>query len=71
MSDDLFYTVPEVAHLLRMSCGNVYSLVKDDKIPNLKIGRRYVIPRRLFEEWLVGGLSGYDGLSQFFELEKE
>ena len=71
MNDDLFYTVPEVAHILRMSSGNVYTLVKLDKIPNVKIGRRYVIPRKLFEEWLLGVLPGYDGPAQVLKTEKE
>ena len=71
MSDNLFYTVPEVASILRMSNGNVYTLVKQDKIPNVKIGRRYVIPRKLFNEWLVGSLAGYErplDLSNFVEV---
>lgn len=60
MSDDMFLTVPEVAQILRMSDGNVYTMVKQNRIPNLKIGRRYVIPRKQFNLWLSGNLAGCD-----------
>lgn len=58
MSDDMFLTVPEVARILRMSDGNVYTMVKQNRIPNVKIGRRYVIPRKQFDKWLSGNLAG-------------
>ncbi len=58
MSDDMYLTVPEVARILRMSDGNVYTMVKHNRIPNTKIGRRYVIPRKEFGLWLADNSFG-------------
>lgn len=58
MSDDMYLTVPEVARILRMSDGNVYTMVKQNRIPNVKIGQRYLIPREHFNLWLAGNTFG-------------
>lgn len=46
------YTVLEVAKLLSLSRGNTYAMVRSGEIPALKLGSRWVIPRRRFHEWL-------------------
>jgi excisionase family DNA binding protein len=46
------YTVAEVAHLLSLSRGSTYSLVRSGEIPALKLGGRWVIPKRRFHTWI-------------------
>lgn len=46
------YTVREVAALLSLSLGSTYALVRSGEIPALKLGGRWVIPKKRFHEWL-------------------
>jgi excisionase family DNA binding protein len=46
------YTVTEVAHMLSLSRGSAYQLVRTGEIPALKLGGRWVIPKRRFPIWL-------------------
>lgn len=46
------YTVEEVAHLLSLSRGSTYTLVRTGQIPALKLGGRWVIPKRRLHAWL-------------------
>lgn len=39
-------TVDEVMKMLRLGKNTVYKLLKDDKITNVKVGARYVIPKQ-------------------------
>jgi excisionase family DNA binding protein len=48
----LVYTVPDVQHMLGVSRAVVYEGLHAGIIPCLKLGRRYVIPRKAFHEWL-------------------
>lgn len=54
MTDRAVYTVKEVAHMLSLSLGGTYALVRDGTIPSLKMGGRWVIPKRRFHAWLDG-----------------
>ena len=46
------YTVMQVAYLLNLSRGMTYQYVKEGHIPAQRIGRRWLIPRKRFHEWL-------------------
>jgi excisionase family DNA binding protein len=46
------YTVAEVSHLLSLSRGNTYAMVRTGEIPSKKIGNRWVIPKDRFHAWL-------------------
>lgn len=46
------YTVHEVAQLLSLSLGGTYQLCRSGDIPALKLGNRWVIPKRRFHAWL-------------------
>jgi excisionase family DNA binding protein len=46
------YTVVEVALLLGLSRGSTYALVRSGKIPALRMGGRWIVPRRRFHAWL-------------------
>lgn len=46
------YTVKEVSHLLSLSLGSTYTLVRAGEIPARKMGGRWVVPRERFNTWL-------------------
>jgi excisionase family DNA binding protein len=46
------YTVAEIADLLGLSLGGTYNLVRVGRIPALRMGGRWLIPRRRFHTWL-------------------
>jgi excisionase family DNA binding protein len=46
------YTVIEVADILRLSRGSTYNLVRTGEIPALRLGGRWVVPKRRFHNWL-------------------
>ena len=48
------YTVVQVARMLSMNLGTVYQLLHADVIPAKRLGRRWVIPRKRFHQWLNG-----------------
>lgn len=48
------YTVMEVARLLNLSRGLTYQYLREGLIPATRIGRRWLIPRKRFHEWLDG-----------------
>jgi excisionase family DNA binding protein len=48
------YTVPHVARMLSINVSTVYQLLRDGAIPAKRLGRRWVIPRKRFHEWLDG-----------------
>ncbi|GAA2897918.1 hypothetical protein GCM10010517_62980 [Streptosporangium fragile] len=52
------YTVTEVARLLSLSRGSAYASVRDGTIPALRVGGRWVIPKRRFHTWLDGRTEG-------------
>ncbi|MBG0819320.1 helix-turn-helix domain-containing protein [Planomonospora sp. ID91781] len=52
------YTVAEVARLLSLSRGSAYASVRDGTIPAIRVGGRWVIPKRRFHTWLDGLAEG-------------
>jgi excisionase family DNA binding protein len=52
MTDRAVYTVKEVAHLLSLSLGSTYALVRQGEIPALKMGGRWIVPKKRFHTWL-------------------
>ncbi len=50
-----FYTIDEVADLLRVSKSMVYSMVQGKKLPGIKVGKLVRIPKAGLEEWLKNG----------------
>ncbi|MGW7477125.1 helix-turn-helix domain-containing protein [Nonomuraea muscovyensis] len=53
-TDRAVYTVPEVARLLSLSRGSAYACVRDGTIPAIRVGGRWMIPKRRFHTWLDG-----------------
>ncbi|HEX6497799.1 MAG TPA: helix-turn-helix domain-containing protein [Micromonosporaceae bacterium] len=52
MTGRAVYTVTEVAELLSLSRGSAYALVRSGDIPAVRLGGRWVIPKRRFHAWL-------------------
>ena len=46
------YTVSQVARMLNMNLGTIYQLLRNGVIPAKRLGRRWVISRNRFHEWL-------------------
>lgn len=46
------YSVKEVAELLDISTGTAYAWVRSGQLPARKLGAKWVIPKRAFNEWL-------------------
>lgn len=51
-SNRAVYTVPEVAELLSLSRGSAYAMLRTGEIPAIRLGSRWVIPKRRFHAWL-------------------
>ena len=52
--DTLTYTVDEVAALLGIARSVAYEAVRNGSIPATRIGRRWLVPRHRFHDWLDG-----------------
>ncbi len=59
--DRAVYTVKEVARLLSVSLGGTYALVREGRIPAIKLGGRWVIPKKRFHTWLEESTTPDDG----------
>jgi excisionase family DNA binding protein len=56
--EPLTYTVDEAAVLLGVARSVAYEGVRNGTIPATRVGRRWLIPRRRFHEWLDGRSTG-------------
>jgi len=52
MEDKMVYTPQEVANILNVSIWKTYDLIHQKIVPAIRIGRKFIIPRERFEEWL-------------------
>lgn len=53
LSEHLLLTVPETAHVLRISRNLTYELLRQRTLPFVRLGRRVLIPRQALEEWIT------------------
>jgi excisionase family DNA binding protein len=53
--EPLVLTPKETAKLLRISRGSCYEALKANVIPNVRVGKRFLVPRHALMEWLNGG----------------
>lgn len=51
-ADRLALRPGKVAELLDVSKDTVYDLIHSGRLPAIKIGRRFVVPKRSLEEWI-------------------
>jgi excisionase family DNA binding protein len=52
MPESAFLTVTEAASLLGISRNSAYELVRQKRLPHIRLGRSVRIPRRIFERWI-------------------
>ena len=45
-------SVAEVAETMGICRSKVYTLIRDSNLPHIKVGRRYIIPKIAFRDWL-------------------
>ena len=48
----LFLTPKMVKEILQLSYGVIYNLFEQDDFPSFKVGKRYVVPKNKFLEWV-------------------
>lgn len=49
---DEFYTVKNLIEILPIGRNQVYKLINTKGFPSINIGRKIVIPKKQFEEWI-------------------
>ena len=47
-------TPEQIAADTSLHVNTIYQLIKDGKLPHIKLGRRYLISRVEYEKWLAG-----------------
>src|SRR4030065_965823 len=50
--ESVLLTVPEAARLLRISRNLAYELIRQGRLPHVRLGRRILIPRFGLEQWI-------------------
>ena len=56
--DNSVLTVKEAAVILRISASKTYQLIRENKLPHIELGHRYVVPRQKLMEWLETSVIG-------------
>jgi excisionase family DNA binding protein len=56
MQQKMVYTVKEMAQALDIGISKAYDLVRQNAVPNKKVGKRILIPREALLVWLNGSL---------------
>jgi len=51
--DKLVYTVSETAKILNIGMNKAYELIQQQEIPNVRVGRKILVPKQALEKWLV------------------
>ena len=50
--EKIVYTVKEAAAVMRISPSSLYALVRANKVPQISVGKRQIIPVAQFHAWL-------------------
>ncbi len=58
LPEPLVLTVPQAARQLQISKSNCYSLVRDDRLPHVRLRGRVLIPVKALREWLETAVQG-------------
>ena len=59
-----FYTVAEVAELLRLSDWSIYEAVRQGSLPSVRIGRTVRIEVQAFHDWVAAGGMSNDAMER-------
>lgn len=60
-SDVLALKPEQAAQLLQISRSRIYELIREDRVPYIRVGGSIRIPRRALEAWLDAQLAGGRG----------
>lgn len=50
--EQLVFNVKETSKVLKIGITNTYKLIHDNSIKSIKIGNKFVIPRKAIDEWI-------------------
>jgi excisionase family DNA binding protein len=50
--EKLVYNVEELSKVLNIGLNKAYELVRKNEVPNIKVGKKYMIPRKELLKWL-------------------
>ncbi|MEN8908278.1 MAG: helix-turn-helix domain-containing protein [Clostridiales bacterium] len=50
--EKLVYNVNDLTKVLDIGLNKAYELVRENKIPNIRVGKKYMIPRKELLKWL-------------------
>ena len=53
--NDEFLTIPEVAKLLRIGTRTAYTLAREGKLPGVRVGNQWRVPKKALEQWVKDG----------------
>lgn len=56
--DKAVLTVKEAADYLRISASKAYQLIRNNQLPHIEFGHRYVIPKQKLLEWVELSVKG-------------
>lgn len=59
-----FYTVAEVAKLLRLSDWSIYEAVRQGGLPSVRVGRTVRIEAQAFNDWVAAGGMSEDAMER-------
>ncbi|MEN8905841.1 MAG: helix-turn-helix domain-containing protein [Clostridiales bacterium] len=49
----LVYSVQETSKILNIGMNRIYKLLRDNTIPNVRLGKKIIIPKKALENWLM------------------
>lgn len=61
MTDRLLVSVREAARLLGIGRDTAYGLIREGRLPAVRIGRRVLVPRAALEPWVVDQARAREG----------
>lgn len=57
--EKLVYTVRETANILNIGMNKAYELIEQKKIPVVRVGRKFLVPKQALENWLLSSAGAY------------
>lgn len=53
----IMYSVKDIQRILHLGKNNVYKLIQLPNFPVIQIGKKYIIPKKEFEQWISNSLN--------------
>lgn len=50
--EKMVYTVKEMSDILGVGMNKAYDLIHEKRVPFIRVGRKFKIPKKAFENWL-------------------